>query len=64
MRDHVRWASAFPVIRVGVDGLGLAALSFLRLAVDAVALLVIAPLTGVRLPRGRLDTESTGLPYR
>jgi drug/metabolite transporter (DMT)-like permease len=49
----VLWASAFPAIRVGVDGLGLAALSFLRLAVAAVALLVIAPLVGVRLPRGR-----------
>jgi drug/metabolite transporter (DMT)-like permease len=49
----VLWASAFPAIRVGVDGLGLAALSFLRLAVAAVALLVIAPLAGVRLPRGR-----------
>jgi len=49
----VLWASAFPAIRVGVDGLGLAALSFLRLAVAAVALLVVAPLAGVRLPRGR-----------
>ncbi|WP_181805829.1 DMT family transporter [Streptomyces shenzhenensis] len=49
----VLWASAFPAIRVGVDGLGLAALSFLRLAVAALALLVIAPLAGVRLPRKR-----------
>ncbi|MFC8350772.1 DMT family transporter [Streptomyces sp. NPDC057280] len=47
----VLWASAFPAIRVGVEGLGLAALSFLRLAVAAVALLVIAPFAGVRLPR-------------
>ncbi|MEU9393696.1 DMT family transporter [Streptomyces sp. NPDC048324] len=49
----VLWASAFPAIRVGVDGLGLAALSFLRLAVAALALLVIAPFAGVRLPRKR-----------
>ncbi|WP_369228368.1 EamA family transporter [Streptomyces sp. R39] len=49
----VLWASAFPAIRVGVDGQGLAALSFLRLAVAALALLVIAPLAGVRLPRKR-----------
>ncbi|WP_432102178.1 DMT family transporter [Streptomyces sp. bgisy091] len=49
----VLWAAAFPAIRVAVDGLGLAALSFLRLAIAAVALLVIAPFAGVRLPRGR-----------
>ncbi|MFI0538822.1 DMT family transporter [Streptomyces sp. WSLK1-3] len=47
----VLWASAFPAIRVGVDGLGLAALSFLRLAIAAAALLVLAPFAGVRLPR-------------
>ncbi|MFL4909873.1 DMT family transporter [Streptomyces sp. MMS24-I2-30] len=47
------WASAFPAIRVGVDGLGLAALSFLRLAVAAVALLAISPITGLRMPRKR-----------
>lgn len=49
----VLWASAFPAIRVAVEGLGPAALSFLRLAVAAVALLVIAPFAGVRLPRRR-----------
>ncbi|MEU2490907.1 EamA family transporter [Streptomyces sp. NPDC007883] len=49
----VLWASAFPAIRVGVDGLGVAALSFLRLAVAALALAALAPLLGVRRPRPR-----------
>jgi drug/metabolite transporter (DMT)-like permease len=49
----VLWACAFPAIRVGVDGLGVAALSFLRLAVAAVALLAMSPFAGVRLPRRR-----------
>ncbi|MGW1916921.1 DMT family transporter [Streptomyces sp. NPDC002076] len=49
----VLWASAFPAIRVGVDGLGVAALSFLRLAVATVALSVVAPFLGVRRPRRR-----------
>ncbi|GAA4386285.1 DMT family transporter [Actinomadura verrucosospora] len=49
----VLWACAFPAIRVGVAGLGLAALSFLRLAVAAVALLAMSPFAGVRLPRRR-----------
>ncbi|MGW7422289.1 DMT family transporter [Streptomyces sp. NPDC054813] len=47
----VLWASAFPAIRVGVDGLGVAALSFLRLAIAAVALAAVAPFLGVRRPR-------------
>ncbi|MFF7887664.1 DMT family transporter [Streptomyces sp. NPDC020794] len=47
----VLWASAFPAIRVGIDGLGVAALSFLRLLVAAVALLAVAPFAKVRLPR-------------
>ncbi len=47
------WASAFPAIRVGVDELGVAALSFLRLGVAALALVVVAPFAGVRLPRRR-----------
>lgn len=47
----VLWASAFPAIRVGVDGLGPAALSFLRLAVAAVALVAAAPFAHVRRPR-------------
>ncbi|MFJ5214160.1 DMT family transporter [Streptomyces sp. NPDC088354] len=49
----VLWASAFPAIRVGLDGLGVAGLSFLRLAVASVALAAVAPLAGVRRPRGR-----------
>ncbi|MEU2223395.1 DMT family transporter [Streptomyces sp. NPDC018347] len=47
----VLWASAFPAIRVGVAGLGLAALSFLRLAIAAVALVAVAPFARVRVPR-------------
>ncbi|MFI9611979.1 DMT family transporter [Streptomyces sp. NPDC052023] len=49
----VLWASAFPAIRVGVDGLGVAALSFLRLAVAALVLVAVAPFLGVRRPRRR-----------
>ncbi|MFE5036926.1 DMT family transporter [Streptomyces sp. NPDC056683] len=47
----VLWASAFPAIRVAGDGLGVAGLSFLRLAIAAVALTAVAPLLGVRRPR-------------
>lgn len=47
------WASAFPAIRVGLDGLGVAGLTCVRLAVAAVALLAAAPFTGVRLPARR-----------
>jgi drug/metabolite transporter (DMT)-like permease len=47
----VLWASAFPAIRVGIDGLGVAALSFLRLLIAAVALLAVAPFAKVGLPR-------------
>ncbi|MBO2442963.1 DMT family transporter [Actinomadura nitritigenes] len=49
----VLWASAFPAIRVGIDGLGVAALSFLRIAIAAVALTLVAPLAKVRPPRRR-----------
>lgn len=49
----VLWASAFPAIRLGIDGLGVAGLSFLRLGVAALALMVVAPFTKVRLPRRR-----------
>lgn len=38
------WASAFPAIRVGLAGLGVAGLSFLRLVVASAALAVIAPI--------------------
>jgi drug/metabolite transporter (DMT)-like permease len=49
----VLWASAFPAIRVGLDGLGVVGLSFARLAVASVALAVVAPVLKVRLPRRR-----------
>ena len=47
------WASAFPAIRVGLDVLGVAGLSVLRLAAASVALAAAAPLLGVRRPRRR-----------
>lgn len=47
------WASAFPAIRVGVDGLGFAGLSVARLAVASATLAAAAPLLKVRLPRRR-----------
>lgn len=47
------WASAFPAIRVGLDGLGVAGLSFVRLAVASIALALVAPLMKVPLPRRR-----------
>jgi drug/metabolite transporter (DMT)-like permease len=47
----VLWASAFPAVRVGLDGYGPFGLSVLRLAVASVALLLAAPLLGVRLPK-------------
>ncbi|QYN20536.1 DMT family transporter [Amycolatopsis sp. DSM 110486] len=47
----VLWASAFPSIRVGLDGYGPLGLSLARLVVASVALAVAAPFLGVRLPR-------------
>lgn len=47
------WASAFPAIRVAVDGLGVRGLSLLRLAVASVALAAVGPLLKVRRPRRR-----------
>jgi drug/metabolite transporter (DMT)-like permease len=49
----VLWASAFPAIRVAAPGLGVIGLSFIRLAVAALALLVVAPFAGVRAPERR-----------
>jgi drug/metabolite transporter (DMT)-like permease len=46
----VMWASAFPAIRVAAPGLGVIGLSFVRLAVAALALLAVAPLAHVRAP--------------
>ncbi|MGW2342529.1 DMT family transporter [Streptomyces sp. NPDC001661] len=45
------WASAFPAIRVALDGYGPAALSFVRLASASLVLLAVAPFLGVRRPR-------------
>jgi drug/metabolite transporter (DMT)-like permease len=47
------WASAFPAIRVGLTSLGVAGLSFLRLAVASLVLALAAPLLKIRLPRRR-----------
>jgi drug/metabolite transporter (DMT)-like permease len=47
------WASAFPAIRVGLAGLGVAGLSFLRLAVASVALAVLAPILKIRRPAAK-----------
>ena len=49
----VLWASAFPAIRVAAPALGVIGLSVARLAIAAVALLVVAPLFKVRLPAGK-----------
>ena len=49
----VLWASAFPAISVGVEGLGVAGLSMARLGVASAALALVAPLLGVRPPRRR-----------
>ena len=47
------WASAFPAIRVAAPDLGVIGLSFIRLAVAAIILLVIAAARRVRAPRTR-----------
>lgn len=47
----VLWASAFPAIRVGLAGYGVAGLSVLRLVVASAALALAAPFLGVRRPR-------------
>jgi len=56
----VLWASAFPAIRVALESFGPAALSFLRAAVAAIALLVGARLVGVRRP-ARADLRQIAL---
>jgi drug/metabolite transporter (DMT)-like permease len=50
----VMWASAFPAIRVAAPALGVIGLSVVRLAVAALALLVVAPFAHVRAPERRL----------
>ena len=47
------WASAFPAIRVAAPDLGVIGLSFIRLVVAAIALLVIATVCRVRVPKTR-----------
>jgi len=49
----VMWASAFPAIRVAAPDLGVIGLSFIRLAIAALALLAVAPLAHVRRPERR-----------
>ncbi|MFT2019988.1 DMT family transporter [Streptomyces sp. 796.1] len=49
----ITWASAFPAIRVGLDGFGVAGLSLGRLMVASIALAVAAPFLGVRVPERR-----------
>lgn len=44
------WATAFPAIRVALDGYGPSQLSFLRLAVASLALGAVAPSLGIRRP--------------
>ncbi|WP_341933093.1 EamA family transporter [Microbacterium sp. LWO14-1.2] len=45
------WASAFPAIRVAAPALGVVGLSFVRLAVASLALLVMAVAVRARMPR-------------
>lgn len=47
------WASAFPAIRVAAPAMGVIGLSFARLLVAALALLVLAVIAKARLPRAR-----------
>lgn len=54
------WSSAFPAIRVGVAGLGVAGLSMTRLAVASAGLALVAPFLGVRRP-SRRDLPRTAL---
>ncbi|ARJ06387.1 membrane protein [Cnuibacter physcomitrellae] len=49
----VLWASAFPAIRVAAPVLGVTGLSFVRLAVASLALVVCAVVVRARLPRMR-----------
>ena len=49
----VLWASAFPAIRVASPVMGPVGLSFARLGVATVALIVMAAFARVRMPRGR-----------
>ena len=54
------WASAFPAIRVGLAGLGVAGLSLLRLLVASIALALLAPVLKIRRPAAK-DLPLIGL---
>lgn len=54
------WATAFPAIRVALDGYGPAQLSFLRLAVASLALAAVTPWLKIRRP-ARDDLWRIGL---
>jgi drug/metabolite transporter (DMT)-like permease len=47
------WASAFPAIRIAAPVMGVIGLSVVRLAVAAMALLIVAPLANLRAPERR-----------
>ena len=47
------WASAFPAIRVAAPELGTIGLSFVRLVVAAIALLILAPMLKIGIPAPR-----------
>ncbi|SKA82053.1 EamA domain-containing membrane protein RarD [Agreia bicolorata] len=49
----VLWASAFPAIRIAAPAMGVIGLSFARLAVATVVLLIVAVIVKARLPRAR-----------
>ena len=53
------WASAFPAIRVAAPDLGVIGLSFIRLAVAAIALLVIATAVGCAFRRRVISAGSS-----
>jgi len=58
----VLWASAFPAIRVAAPALGVIGLSVARLAIAAVALLVVAPLFKFRSSDGAWRLRRRRLP--
>jgi drug/metabolite transporter (DMT)-like permease len=47
----IAWASAFPAIRVAAPDMGVAGLSIVRLAIAALALLLVGRIAGVRPPQ-------------
>lgn len=49
----VLWASAFPAIRVALPGMGAVGLSFARLSIALICLVLVGIIRRVRLPRAR-----------